>query len=80
MSDTPIYDQLRAELLYADLPTGDNHSPPDAVAAQPVAEPRHNKRGNENLVEQNLSTSPHHDTDHGEDHTATRYGLPSTPG
>lgn len=80
MSNTPIYDQLRAELLYSDLPTGDNHSPPDAVAAQPVAEPRQDQRGNESLGEKSLSTSQHHDTDHGEGHTATRYGLPSTPG
>lgn len=50
MSDTPIYDQLRAELSHVDLPAGDDH-PPDAVTAQPVAQPRHSHRRDVNPVD-----------------------------
>jgi len=40
MSDTPIYDQLRDELLTVDVPAGDNNAaPPQSLAPRQSSDP-----------------------------------------
>lgn len=72
MTDTPIYDRLRAELLHADLPASDDHLPPDAAGAQPIDEPRHCKHAGTSSADETVADRSHQAIDHGENDDSTR--------
>ena len=69
MTDTPIYDQLRAELLNADVPAGDNNAaPPEPPATQPVVGPQPSQRPTvdplgEATPNQSLTDTKHYEGD-----------------
>jgi hypothetical protein len=70
MSDTPIYDRLRAEFLHVDPPAGDDHPPSEGVGTQPIVEPRHSKHEDACSVDDTCAARAHQGIDHDGNDTA----------